>query len=116
VIPVNLLETTEDAAGSWRNYVNRQLAGPYRQLFAQLDLLLMLKIPAWEMVYHWRKRQEQQLAARDCGAGIMRDARLVRFIQHYERLTRHQLAVLPEKADLVLQLNHQQQVTALQQR
>jgi len=111
--PLNRLEATEDVAGGWRRYVNRQLDGPYRQLFGQLDLLLMLKIPNWELVYHWRKRQEQQLAARQSGAGVMDDAALLRFIQHYERLTRHQLAELPEKADLLLELDRKQRVAAI---
>ena len=113
--PLNLLEANEDADGRWRRYVNCQLAGPYRQLFAQLDLLLLLKIPDWEMVYHWRKRQEQQLAAHGGGTGIMDDTALRRFIQHYERLTRHQLATLPQKAALVLDLNREQRVAALKQ-
>jgi D-glycerate 3-kinase len=114
--PLNFLEEQEDPDGRWRSYVNQQLAGPYRQLFAQLDLLLMLKIPEWEMVYHWRKRQEEQLAARRSGCGVMGDTALRRFIQHYERLTRHQLAVLPEKADLVMELNREQRVTAIKLR
>jgi D-glycerate 3-kinase len=114
--PLNLLEAKEDKEGCWRSYVNRQLDGPYRQLFAQLELLLLLKIPAWEMVYHWRKRQEEQLAAKQSGAGVMDDAALVRFIQHYERLTRHQLTALPDKADLVMELDREQRVIALHQR
>ncbi len=112
--PLNSLEAKEDPDGRWRRYVNAQLEGPYRQLFGQLDRLLMLKIPDWEMVYHWRKRQEQQLAAKSSGAGIMGETELRRFIMHYERLTRHQLKTLPQAADLCLHLNPQQQVTAIQ--
>ncbi len=114
--PINQLEKREDAEGHWRQYVNAQLEGPYRQLFAQLDRLLMLKIPDWEMVYHWRKRQEQQLAAKSSGAGIMGENELRHFIMHYERLTRHQLEALPQIADLTLQLNAQQRVTSIQGR
>ncbi len=113
VAPLNRLEEREDADGTWRQYVNAQLEGPYRQLFGQLDLLLMLQIPGWEMVYHWRKRQEQQLAAKSSGAGIMGDTELRRFIMHYERLTRHQLRDLPKRAELVMALDEQQRVTAL---
>ncbi|NOQ51803.1 MAG: hypothetical protein GQ578_06275 [Desulfuromonadaceae bacterium] len=114
--PVNRLELKEDSDGSWRRYVNAQLQGPYRELFDQLDLLLMLKIPTWEIVYHWRKRQEEQLAAKQGGSGIMGEVALHRFIMHYERLTKHQLRVLPDVADLILSLNQQQRVTALQVR
>jgi D-glycerate 3-kinase len=111
--PLNRLEEREDGAGSWRQYVNAQLEGPYRELFAQLETLLMLQIPDWELVYHWRKRQEQQLAAKSSGAGIMGDTELRRFIMHYERLTRHQLQELPKRADLVMALDAQQRVTTL---
>ncbi len=114
--PINRLEEKEDPDGCWRRYVNQQLAGPYQQLFGQLDKLLMLQIPDWELVYHWRKKQEQQLAARSSGAGIMGETELRRFIMHYERLTRHQLACLPQLADLTLQLNAKQRVTGIQLR
>lgn len=113
VAPLNRLEEKEDPDCRWRTYVNEQLKVPYRQLFGQLDLLLMLKIPDWEMVYHWRKRQEAQLAARHSGTGVMGDVALRRFIQHYERLTRHQLAELPQMADLVMELNREQRVTEI---
>lgn len=111
--PLNLLEEKEDTAGSWRHYVNQQLAGPYRDLFSLIDLQLMLQIPDWQMVYHWRKRQEQQLAAKQSGSGVMGEIALQRFIMHYERLTKHQLQTLPESADLVMKLNQQQRVTSI---
>lgn len=113
VTPVNQLEVKEDPAGDWRNYVNQQLSGPYQQMFSEIDLLLMLKIPGWEMVYHWRKRQEEQLAAQRSGSGVMSETALRRFIMHYERLTRHQLQSLPACADLTCELNQQQRVTTL---
>jgi len=112
-IPINDLEEKEDPDGRWRSYVNDQLKGPYKELFSLIDLQLMLKIPDWQMVYHWRKKQEQQLAAKHSGSGLMGEAALQRFIMHYERLTKHQLAALPEKADLVMQLNQHQRVTAI---
>lgn len=111
--PLNSLEKKEDADGSWRRYVNNQLIGPYRELFDLIDRQLMLKIPDWDMVYHWRKRQEQQLAAKQSGAGVMGEVALQRFIMHYERLTKHQLQNLPAHSDLVLCLDMQQRVTKL---
>lgn len=112
--PINSLEEKEDSDCSWRRYVNGQLQGPYHELFALIDLQLMLKIPDWQMVYFWRKRQEQQLAAKQSGAGVMGEVALQHFIMHYERLTKHQLQSLPEKSDLVLCLDQQQRVTKLQ--
>ena len=106
--PVNRLEAVEDPRGIWRHHVNRELAGPYRELFASLDRLIMFKAPDFSMVLRWRTLQEHKLAARHQGGGIMTDQQLKRFIMFYERLTRHQLAVLPERVDLVCHLNQQQ--------
>ncbi|SHJ28551.1 D-glycerate 3-kinase [Malonomonas rubra DSM 5091] len=111
--PINFLEEKEDTDHSWRNYVNGQLQGPYHELFSLIDLQLMLKIPSWQMVYHWRKKQEQQLAAKQSGSGLMGEAALQRFIMHYERLTKHQLQTMPQTADLVMELNQHQRVTTI---
>ena len=37
---------------------------------------------------------------------IMPPAELKRFIQHYERITRHTLKHLPSSADIVIPINH----------
>lgn len=100
VQPVNALEREEDARSIWRRYANRALAGPYRLLFQRLDMLIFLAAPGFEVVRDWRIEQEQSL--RDAGApAAMDDAQITRFIQHYERLTRHILAEMPARADLV---------------
>ncbi|NIQ98039.1 MAG: hypothetical protein GWN87_30710, partial [Desulfuromonadales bacterium] len=52
--PVNELERHEDAEGIWRQFVNDELSGPYLELFAAIDILLMLKVPGMEQVYQWR--------------------------------------------------------------
>ena len=39
------------------------------------------------------------------GSALLDDDAVVRFVSHYERLTRHILAEMPERADLVLRLN-----------
>ena len=98
--PVNDLERREDPRGLWRGHANRALAGAYRELFAKLDLLILLAAPGFEVVRAWRRQQE--LALREAGApAAMDDAAIARFVQHYERLTRHILAEMPARADLV---------------
>ena len=101
--PVNALEAREDADGRWRRYVNEQLAGGYADLFAGLDALLFLQAPDFDCIYRWRLQQEAGNAAA-AGTPGMEPAALRRFIQHYERLTRHALRVLPGRADLVVEL------------
>lgn len=110
--PVNSLEAEEDTDGVWRRHVNQALAGPYRQLFDRIDHLVMLAAPDFAVVQQWRAQQEEDLRQREraSGSAIMNEAALARFIQHYERLTRHILTEMPDRADLVLRLSHQRAV------
>ena len=116
ITPINRLERDEDRDGCWRRYVNAQLEGSYKALFAELDGLLMLKVPDMSRVVEWRTQQERQLAAQststDCR--LMDSAALQRFIMHYERITRHNLTQLPQSADVVLTLNEEHGFSAVQ--
>ncbi|MEH6577981.1 MAG: hypothetical protein V7731_12980 [Amphritea sp.] len=113
--PVNDLEATEDPDGQWRRYVNDQLADGYSQLFAMVDVLVMLKVPSMEAVFEWRSQQEKKLAERvkyiydtqqpTDHLRIMNEGEIQRFIQHYERLTRSMLEEMPTRADICLMLN-----------
>jgi len=102
--PVNALERREDGDGRWRRHVNAQLAGDYARLAARLDRLVMLQAPGWTLVERWRTEQEQALHRRGAPHAMDRDA-LRRFLMHYERISRHALAVLPARADLVVPLD-----------
>ncbi|MGE5721152.1 MAG: kinase [Sphingomonadales bacterium] len=105
VEPVNALERDEDSDGTWRRYANDALAGAYQQLFARIDMLVLLAAPDFAVVRAWRTQQEQALRAEAApGPAVMSDAEIDRFIQHYERLTRHILAEMPGRADLTLEL------------
>ena len=109
--PVNVLERDEDPAGVWRRAVNARLQGDYQQLFARIDVLVFLRVDTMCRVFHWRRLQEHKLAraaaANVDGAGsrIMTDEQVDRFIMHYERLTRHILAEMPGRADIVFDLD-----------
>ena len=111
--PFNILETNEDAEGRWRRYVNTQIETAYSRLYDMIDYLIMLKAPDFAKVFEWRQNQEDKLAARlgsAAGNRIMTREQLHRFIQHYERITRHGLATLPAKADVVFELTHAQTI------
>lgn len=104
--PVNRLEREEDPEGIWRRYVNTALAGDYQRLFGRIDRLVLLAAPGFESVFGWRRQQEDALRAQ-AGAnapGVMSDQALRRFIAHYERLTRHILAEMPPRADVLVEL------------
>ncbi len=112
--PVNSLETEEDQQGVWRSYVNDRLAEYHERVFASLDRLIFLCAPDFESVYRWRGLQEKKLreSVKTDGAAIMNEGQLRRFIEHYERLTRHALATLPEQADWMFVLDESQQIVA----
>lgn len=113
--PINALERREDRDARWRRYVNDRLAGEHARLGARLDGLVMLQAPGWPVVTRWRSEQEQALHRR--GAPQAMDAAgLRRFLMHYERISRHALAVLPARADLIVPLDRQRRPGALRVR
>ena len=69
----------------------------------------MLKVPDMTRVIEWRTQQERQLSTQTAATDrrLLDAAAIERFIMHYERLTRHNLAEMPSRADLVLTLNQQ---------
>ncbi len=113
--PVNELEIEEDSEGVWRNYVNNQLAKYHKELFDLADMLILMKVPDFNKVIEWRGLQEVKLREASSGnpKGIMDELQLRRFIQHYERITRHCLKVLPEEADIVIHLNESHAIDSL---
>lgn len=109
----NELERREDSEGIWRHYVNRQLAEVYPPLFAGIDCRIFLQVPDFEAVLRWRWEQEDLLRTTRAGeAGLMDRSALNRFIQHFERLTLHQLITQPAISDTVFVLDHGHRITA----
>jgi D-glycerate 3-kinase len=110
VEPVNKLEETQDQSGIWRTYVNEQLQGAYANVFAKIDYLVFLQVPDFDSVYRWRLEQEEKLrSGENIGDSVMDEDEIAAFIQHYERLTRHNLASMPSQADVVLELGRDHQ-------
>ena len=107
--PVNALEASEDAEGAWRAYVNRALREDYAPLFAELDMLVMLKVPDFASVRRNRALQEDKLRTRNPGApGLMDAAALERFLDQDERLTLHMFAEMPARADVLIEVGPDQ--------
>lgn len=118
IAPVNALEASEDPQGIWRGHADRALAGPYAALFGRIDFLVLLAAPGFEVVRGWREQQEAELRARagPDAAGVMSPGEIERFIQHYERLTRHILHEMPARADLVVRLGPDRRVENIEAR
>nr|WP_199047646.1 kinase [Dyella sp. ASV24] len=109
--PVNDLEREEDPEGIWRHWVNKQLRS-YQPLWRKLDALIVLQAPSWDIVRKWRSQQEEELLARHAPLAMDAEA-MVRFLAHYERLSRHALATLPDLADATVEYDDDRHVIAV---
>ena len=116
--PINQLEETEDSDGIWRQMVNESLGEYHERLYSQADLLVMLAAPDFEQIYEWRQLQEKKLRDSDVPdkSAVMTEQQVTRFIQHYERITRHTMQHLPADADILLPINKQHQIEMIRYR
>lgn len=115
---LNDLERTRDADERWRRLVNQHLRSSYADWFSMLDALVFLQVPNMECVHRWRAQQELETAraAGDDARALQSPQQLRLFIQHYERLTAHALRVHTERADVVMTLNREHEVSTLRVR
>ncbi len=113
-LAINKLESEEDERGVWRRYVNENLKD-YQALFGLIDVWAMLKAPSFDCVYNWRLEQEEKLAkslqldidatSQTQSNSLMSAEQVARFIQFYERITKHTLETLPNKVDYLYRLD-----------
>ena len=111
--PVNRLEKKEDAVGTWRRCVNARLGAEYQSFFDLFSFWVVLQPPSFEAVVKNRMKQEDRLRARVQASGsggemVMSESDVIRFVSHYERLTRWMWTLFPERADVLIRLkeNH----------
>lgn len=122
VSPVNVLEAEEDKDRTWRSYVNHALSAQYQSWFKHIDYLAVLQAPSFECVHQWRNLQEEKLREKLTDAPftekkfLLDNAAITRFISHYERLTRHGLRTLPEKADWLFNINIEHTIISSQKK
>lgn len=111
--PINNFEQENDTDAAWRNYVNTQLKEHYEHLYSFMDVWVMLKAPHFDSVEQWRWQQEEKLALKSSGAGVMNKQQVHNFIQYYQRLTNVCLTTLPKKCDWVLPLNNDRKISEI---
>ena len=115
--PVNALEREEDPDGTWRREVNRRLATDYAEMFARIDLLVMLEVPDFAAVRTNRLLQERKLGADNPGGpAVMDEPALDRFLAHYQRLTEWMFAEMSARADILVEIGRDQRPTRLSTR
>lgn len=103
--PVNALERDEDPHGAWRAYCNDSLARDYAPLWTRLDRLLFLQGPGFDQVPEWRWQQECTLQAAHPDRAAMTRPQVMRFVQFFERVSRHGWPLLPAIADRTVRLD-----------
>lgn len=111
--PINALEREEDPDGIWRRACNDALGRDYPALWARLPHLLWLQAPSFAPVVDWRWRQERAMRARPSADQRRTRAEIARFVQHFERVSRHALRVMPAVAERCLRLDAEHRVRAM---
>ena len=113
--PLNAVESASDSQASWRHHVDRMLAGPYAELFAQLSRLIFFAAPDWDRVLEWRRLQEQKLhRATGVASPLLDEQRLQEFVATYERISRRMLSETPQYADVTVNLAPSHEVSSVQ--
>ena len=100
------------AASVTRPVLQLGLRDDYAPLFAELDMLVMLKVPDFASVRRNRALQEDKLRTRNPGApGLMDAAALKHFLDQDERLTEWMFAEMPARADILVDIDRDQRPT-----
>ena len=105
LIAVNELEKYHDKEKNWRNRVNQELKKDYKKIFKLINKIIFLKVPSFKYVFKWRLLQEKKLRIISKGKKTMTNKQIKRFIMFYERLTKHMLKTLSNKADSVIKID-----------
>jgi D-glycerate 3-kinase len=105
LIAINDLEKYQDKDRIWRNRVNKELKKDYKKIFRLIDKIIFLKVPSFKYIFKWRLLQEKKLRILSKGKKTMTDKQIKRFVMFYERLTKHMLKNLINKADAVIKID-----------
>jgi D-glycerate 3-kinase len=111
--PINKLEKQKDYKKIWRKKVNLELKKNYRKIFNLIDKLIFLKVPSFKYVLKWRLLQEKKLRITSKGKKTMTDKQIENFIMYYERLTKHMLKTLSNKADTVISIDEKHKLKSI---
>jgi D-glycerate 3-kinase len=115
--PINTLERYEDKKLVWREYVNKQLRGPYYKLFQKIDFLVFLEAPDFDAVYEWFRQQSVNLkinTANKQADSTMHDVDVKRNAMQYERIIRHAMQEVSERAEIKLSIDGNRKIFDVQ--
>ena len=110
---INHIEKIFDEDLRWRNYYNHQLQNQYAKLFKLFDKVIYLKAPSFSHIQNWRLKQEKMMVTRNNDFGAMDKNQIFEFIQHYEKITKWMMKVLPSKANITINVDKNQKIKKL---
>ena len=113
LVPINTLEKDKDKKRIWRNRVNQELRNKYNKIFRLIDKIIFLKVPSFKHVYKWRFLQEKKLKITSKGKKTMTNLQIKSFIMYYERLTKHMLITLSQKAEVMVKIDNQHRLKSI---
>ena len=111
--PINDLERIKDFRRTWRNRVNEELKKRYKRIFKLIDATIFLKVPSFKHVFKWRLLQEKKLKITSNGKKIMNTNQVKEFIMFYERITKHMLKSIPQKAKCTIKIDQKHRLKSI---
>ena len=111
--PINDLERIKDFRSIWRNRVNEELKKRYKRIFKLIDATIFLKVPSFKHVFKWRLLQEKKLKITSKGKKIMNTKQVKEFIMFYERITKHMLKSIPQKAKCIIKIDQKHRLKSI---
>ena len=82
-------------------------------MFKKFDKLIYFNTPSFSHVFNWRLKQEKNTNKNKNSKIGMNKKEIAEFIQHYEKITKWMMKVLPIKADLTAYINTNQNITKI---
>ena len=82
-------------------------------MFKKFDKLIYFNAPSFSYVFNWRLKQEKNTKRTKNSKQGMNKKEIAEFIQHYEKITKWMMKVLPIKADLTAYINTNQNITKI---
>ena len=79
-------------------------------MYKKFDKLIYFNAPDFSCVSNWRLKQEENMKITKNSKQGMDKKEIAEFIQHYEKITKWMMKVLPIKADLTAYINTNQNI------
>jgi len=107
---INQIEKIMDRDLNWRNYYNYQLQNQYAKLFNRFDKIIYFKAPSFSCIQNWRLKQEKMMITKKNHPEAMDKKQIFEFVQHYEKITKWMMQVLPSKANITISVDKKQKI------